>query len=109
MWGHLEGFIDMGHVGVVLVGGVHRCGADGCVPQTCGPHWCGPVSPTHMSPIPTNPTTKVTTSLILGGRSVRCTHAVRKKSLVSNTSNPRPKVLNSAPYSPCWYTSDFFC
>ena len=20
-----------------------------------------------------------------------------------------PRVLNSAPYSPCWYTRDFFC
>ena len=45
--------------------------------------------------------------LSLGGCTVRCARAVRKAGCFPPPVATDPKVLNSAPYSPCWYTRDF--
>ena len=39
---------------------------------------------------------------------MRCARAVRKVSCFSPPVAKGPGVLNPAPYSPCWYTRDFF-
>ena len=44
---------------------------------------------------------------LLWGRTVRCARAVRKVGCFSPPVATGPRVLNSAPYSPCWYTRDF--
>ena len=41
------------------------------------------------------------------GCTVRCARAVRKVGCFSPLAATGPRVLNSAPYSPCWYTRDF--
>ena len=42
------------------------------------------------------------------GRAVRCARAVRKVGHFPPPVTTGPRVLYSAPYSPCWYTRDFF-
>ena len=42
------------------------------------------------------------------GRTVRCARTVRKVSCFPPPVAMGPRVLNSAPYSPCWYTRIFF-
>ena len=42
------------------------------------------------------------------GRSVRFAHAVRKVGSFPPPVETGPRVLNSAPYSSCWYTKEFF-
>ena len=41
---------------------------------------------------------------VLRGRTVRCVRAVRKLGCFPPPVATGPRVLNSAPYSPCWYT-----
>ena len=40
-------------------------------------------------------------------RAAPCAHGVRKVCCFSPPVATGPRVLNSAPYSPCWYTRDF--
>ena len=42
------------------------------------------------------------------GRTVCCARAVRKVGCFPPPVATDPKVLNSAPYTPCWCTRDFF-
>ena len=42
------------------------------------------------------------------GRTVRCAPAVQKAGCFPPPVATGPRGLNSAPYSPCWYTRDFF-
>ena len=46
--------------------------------------------------------------LVHRGRTVHCAHTVRKVGCFPPWVATGPRVLNSAPYSPCWYTRDFF-
>ena len=39
---------------------------------------------------------------------LRCAYAVRKAGCFPSPVATGPRVLTSAPYSPCWYTRDFF-
>ena len=51
-----------------------------------------------------NPAVAIGNGVVLGG--ALC--AVRKVSCVPPPVAMGPRVLNSAPYSPCWYTRGFF-
>ena len=45
--------------------------------------------------------------LTMGGRTARYARAVRTGGCFSPPVATGPRVLNSAPYSLCWYTRDF--
>ena len=47
------------------------------------------------------------TACVVNIRGALC--AVRKVGCFPPLVATGPRVLNSAPYSPCWYTRDFFC